>query len=371
MAEVDENESAQEKNSIEIQDDIVALFGQTGEDRWDIRVYRIVGNHKQGGGELYLFCVTPDELPIEDRIRDERGGGAYRIRVFKNRRPFTNFRVDIEEQEKPPEQIKTGGGDASSIVAAINEANTRFMESMRTMLQPIAPAAGGTVSQFKEMVELFKLMQPAAAAVPTIESSLAILQQGIELGKSVAGGGSDTSALGVFAEIMKNPAIGTAIGNLAMKAAPGPGATPGAHVAQQGGNGAATIQRTMQAAPPTMPSNVPMDQNAVTALINSHIAYLVSRAVNGSDPALYAEYVLDNLPGPTIEVLLASPNVIGELAQINGAVGNHVVWFQNLLNEIRAMVEAGTDDSANGPSDDTGRPGGNAGDASPNVGLRS
>ena len=114
--------------------------------------------------------------------------------------------------------------------------------------------------------------------------------------------------------------------------------------------------------------------------IQQQLATLVARAKAGSDPALYAELILDTVQPDVVAQFIAAPDAIEKLKAVNPEVANHEDWFRAVgvhLNDMLAEAapdgetETGTvpDGESVAPSaatdseitGDTERPGGDTG----------
>ena len=77
--------------------------------------------------------------------------------------------------------------------------------------------------------------------------------------------------------------------------------------------------------------------------IKKYVGMLVERAERGSDPDLYADFVLDNVPENVIKEHLANENIIEELSKIDPRVAQHAEWFNSLRDSlVSALTEDGS-----------------------------
>ena len=60
-----------------------------------------------------------------------------------------------------------------------------------------------------------------------------------------------------------------------------------------------------------------------------YVAMLVKKAVEDSDPALYADLILDNVPEEMIRSVLAA-GIVPTLAAVDARVKDHAEWFESL-----------------------------------------
>ena len=75
-------------------------------------------------------------------------------------------------------------------------------------------------------------------------------------------------------------------------------------------------------------------------MLSYYLAFLVSKAKIGSDPSLYAEVVLDNVPDDQLMPMLNRGDaLISDLVSLHPPVGEHREWFTKLLKEINDLLE--------------------------------
>jgi hypothetical protein len=354
---------------------IVAAFGSSDSvDRWEIRVYRVFGNNRERFGESYLFTISPDELPIYDRLRDVHGSGRYRGRAYKNGVLENSFEIDIEAVNEPPRNVPAPAetpaiskpGEALTLLQALEQSNMRMMEFFERRLAQLAPPQPPP-DPMAAMTQLATLMTTMKSLMPEPPAqNLDILLKGMELAKDFGGGGGDTGFLDIVKELVRSPLVENALTNAAAsRGLVQPSAVPA--IAPP------AVRPILPAnATPVMPTSGPnhqaMGQNDVNEFVAAQLNTLVMLAGARSDPALIAETVYDNLPDATLDYIVSSENIIAELAAIDPRVNQHVVWFQHLLTAVKRIdAEEQGNAEAVGPADrnipDSGGVAGNGADA--------
>ncbi len=83
-------------------------------------------------------------------------------------------------------------------------------------------------------------------------------------------------------------------------------------------------------------------------MLKPYLSQMVERAARDSDPGLYAEFIVDNMPGPIINSWLARPDLLDYLISLDGRVAEHRDWFEELRAEIAAMLTEAQDSANNG-----------------------
>lgn len=357
---------------------IMSSFNASGEeDSWYVKVYRVLGNNRERFGEAYLFTIAPDELPIEDRLRDIHGSGRYRGRAYQNGKMMASFEIDIEAliepvRYQPPSADLPKSGEATSFAQQLEQSNLRMMEMIEKRFAAVAPIAAPPVDPMAQMTQFVGLFTAMKGLMPEPPAqNMDLILKGIELARDFGASG-ETGLMDIIKEVVKSPMIENALAGMATARPGGLAiAAPAApHLAP------AVAPPPMLPANPTpiMPAAGPnhqaMGQNDVNQFVAQQLNTLVALAAAGTDPALIAENVYDNLPDATLEYIVTSPTIIAELTQMNSLVGNHVTWFQHLLDAVK-RIDNEVQNEAPGPGDgnvsdiggaarDGGNPPGNA-----------
>lgn len=349
-----------------VEDVLSAFNAGPEEDNWHVTVHLVTGTNRRGGTEPYLFTCAVEELPIQERLLRDYGTGKYRARVFRNGRGFKTFTVDILA---PPNSVKPA--DSQPWMAAIEASHNRLLQIIEPLAMRVSPPAPAQ-DPVDMMAKMLGMMTSLRTLIPepAAGGGMEMFTKGMELAASMAEkmGGSnsgETGILDIIKEVVRSPQVGEVIAGLANRGAVQGAPAPGFQ--QQ------PMQPARLAAPPipvAPPNPGGMTQEQSLHLVNQQIAYLISRAQHGSDPQLYAEFVLDNVPQGMIPQLLGNPNILAELQMVNPAMAHHLPWFNRLLEAIKEMAQSETEegnefDASGGPANHhdnhPGRPGGNAG----------
>lgn len=357
-------------------EEILEAFQAQSTVNWTVRVGRLpTANMRNGGKEAFLFNCDVQDLPIDERLRDTYGTGQYRVRVQRAGKMFKMFDIAVEAPATPAAPPAT---DMATLANMIEAANQRTMQMVEQALgRGAAPAAADPFAALERITAIMANLQKAAPMAAPAPDHTAMFKQSIELATLISGASSrgETGFMDVLKELAGSEAVTGLFGNF-MARATGQ-TTPQSAAPMLAPAGSAYV------APPVAPANMAgMDQGATNKLIGEQIAFLISMAAAGRDPGLYAEMMLDNMPPPAVNYILSNPNVIGELTQYNAAVGQHVQWFQKLLEAMRAMIQgdggdetepdnAATTRTAGENPNHSGRQGGNGGNASNYAGARS
>lgn len=325
-----------------------------------ITVYRVVKNQPQS----YVFETDPAGFSLDD-LRDKYNGGEFRLYVSKDGRLFKNMRVVVEPKQMPHhvEHMAPANGMAD-VLAVMRDGFAAQATALREALAASRPAP----SPFSNMdipaiitsiAGAVTALRPAIAPAAPVESTskaIDMFMQGLALARELRedAAPNDNSIGGMLRDVLKSPIVAAAVQSAAQTPAhPQPARLPNPAAATPQ---PATVSHAKPAVP--QPTQAPEQQ-----LLSYYLGMLVGKAKVGSDPSLYAELVLDNLPDEQLSPMLARGDaLIDDLVQLHPPVGEHREWFVALLKEINELLapeeEPGVVENVGGP---------NAADATPIV----
>lgn len=318
-----------------LQDDIDSqldsIFQEFGGDENDtifkIHVKRVMKNK----GELeHCFSCLASELPVIDRIKNDFGAGAYEIWIYKDgkilKRPKLNIAKQIEK-----ENTSTNDSNINSIISTIlqsqKEQNEKFENLVVTISnnnnQPVFDPMSMMSSMVGMMAQMKDFINP--------QNGNDKFSEMIEVIKIVKEIGGDNEGSGRnFTD-----------GMVDLAKAFGPGLI---EVTSKLSDRASENNQSIQKAPVNMQEQPINKENTSDAeeqrmqMFKMQLGMLVHKASTGSDPALYADLVLDSIPEEKIREFISHPDVIGYLMSINPDVGNYKEWFTNLMGEINSAL---------------------------------
>lgn len=335
-------------------DAVLAELGGISEAR--VMVYRF----DRGGAMQYVATMTPEEVQSEasllEHVRQEFGGGTYRIHVRDGSGLIANRRIDIAERKQP-------GPDAGlSSIAALFERQAQQFERTLQALMPRASAAeseDAMLSRLKIMSEIVRGdggSQRQRDADPS--KMIELLLQGIAMGKEMqpAGGAATedvlVSALSAFAPVIAEAA----------KAKPAPVRRPAAAAP------AVPVKASPAAASPAPTAAPAEEQEDQAEQLRALLALVLRAARADSDPGIYVGMVIDQVGEENVALLLEQPDPLGMLAKFEPAVAEHREWFERLLNEVGELLNAEETDSRDADGSAIG-PRGGAPDAADHAAL--
>lgn len=377
-----EDVSNQQKDS---EDQINSIFSEFGSGEHDVQfsfsVWRILPNEAD---MAFLFKGLPSDMPITERLRDEFDGGKFQIRIFKNKKTFRRVSINVEKPRKST-VVATVKNDMAEMVKVLAEQQERQFAMLReTMLQLNGKNVTPQPSQMEMMAGMMSLLSGMKAFVtpppaPVVDSfgpekMMDLLIKGMELGRESGGGGGDgDSLMGLARDFIKSPLAGS----LAQAALTAPKPVQRPVVQQNNPVLSAPVPETNQAL--NNPAVEPLENQPMhNPVIVHNLKMLVSKAGQGADPVLYAEFILDNVPESMVQENILRDDLIEYFSAINPKVKTHEAWFLEMRDHIKAVLtedesdpiiegnpDVTTHSNDPGPSDDhadhTGGDGGDAG----------
>lgn len=340
----DERADTEDRDTIDAGDDVPAgrppvdalsemMASLQGASTSRITVYRIVKNQPPS----YVFECDPTSFSLDD-LRDKYNGGEFRLYVMKDGRLFKNMRVVVE-----PKQMFHGQEPAPPSTTPMVEMMAAMREGFAAQAAALREAMSSrpTVSPFANMdipaiitaaaAALTALRPPPAPAAPVESTSKAIdmFMQGLQLARELRedAGPADTSIGGMLRDVLKSPLVAAAVQASVPTATPTP-QPPRLPNPQP--------QPAAQVSHAKTPEPAPKQENQV---LDYYLGFLVGKARIGSDPSLYAELVLDNIPDDQLTPMLARGDaLIDDLIAIHPPVAEHRDWFTALLKEINDLL---------------------------------
>jgi hypothetical protein len=347
---------------------ILATFHATeGDVSWKVSVCRVgaVAN-KLGGKEEWLFDTGVEDLPgLRTVLRDQYKGGQFRARVYKNEGGSSglvaNFTLDIA----PPLTVPGAGPPAAD--SAPNEQTTlaqmfaTMMDRQEKMLERVlarvsAPAtAASPLASIKETLEVITsvvALQPKSDSKAGLEMFKEGLGLARELAKNAGGGdGGEGGLLGLAGKLLDSPILERVLSALPVASSPMLHQTP---------------------APNGRPAPLPAPSSAApvdpVSQLRPLVAYLVEKASRGADPALYADWLVDNLTPQAEQFLSQQPDLMGALATGFPEILAHRAWFEVLIQTLTTPPEGQDNESSELPGEPAGRAAGGQGNAQAHAG---
>lgn len=324
-------------------DDVLADFPQNDAC---IELFRV---NAQGGRPAFLEQMMPSAFSF-GYVTERFGGGRYLAKgKYANgtkkkmsfeiegdpipiRRKFVNIDPQAPVLPNRPqsievERIPPTGSDGQDFQAAL-------MAMMGKMMQQTQSSEMQILEKMKMYKDLFG--SPAQKEAP-LEVALSMFQKGVEMA-GVGGGGGDSQSFWLMAiRELKDPLLKIVETVQTAIAKPQP-----VHINPR--NSPATVST------PETP-NPPLNEDPMLALmpvIKQMLPALVNGASKNSDPSLYVDFLLDQIPAsayPSFRDWLLKPGCLDQLAMLEPGVRFQREWWEAL----RATLLDAINEELNGP----------------------
>lgn len=362
-----EDETPQEEQGDELAS-VLAELGGKGVLRWNI--YCLSPKEKYGHVATW---ESGEEVSIA-RIAKEFGAGEFRVRAFDERGRVAggkNVKISalLEAKAKKEEivQAQPQGLGMMEMLTFMNTSQANQQAAARDMMQQMmqmqmqamqsqtalltAVLGRPQASNGLDAPALISMMSGMRDMVAPKSDGVETLLKGLELGRSLEGGGSDggtdfmtiaAKGLDVISNVVRS-------GNtLAPQRTRRPAQLP------QPKPIVASVRREPQTPQTPVTQSVtqavektPEEKTMLAKLqwIKAQTGALVIQAKRDSSPELYAAVFVDNIPnGITDEEILLrfqSDDAVAQLAALDSRVNEHREWFENFR---QAVIEQMTDD---------------------------
>lgn len=332
-----------------------------------VTVYRVSKN----GPMAYVFACAPDAFSLDD-LRDNYGGGDFRLFISKNGQLYRNILVSVERSSDPAAPavaVSRSNHEPSAVetlAAAMRDGFARQAEALREVAAmraapPASPFAGLDLpAVITALATLLPALRPLPAPIPRDggEGSINMLLKGIELARELRenGGGEEPSMMGVLKDLIRSPMMAQAVAaTMQPQVQRNPTVRPGA---PPGGGGAApapALAAPQQSFARETSSQPATDDPAMLqqAMLKHYLGILCAKAATDADPVLYADVVLDNMPDEMLEKLMAEqPTPVDALIRLHPDVAQYRDWFALLVGTVAEAYNAppegeeGTDDAS-------------------------
>lgn len=304
-----------------------------------------VSKVREGRRPEYVGVLSAADFSLQV-IQDRYGGGEYTLTVLDGARRYRKqATVAIAQPLKPlnaPAEPSQLDKLASTIQASMKQTQDVLTLLLTRGQVASAPAADPQQmrTQLLQDLALMKGLLSGGQQGLAPDKMVDLIKTGMDIADKAGGGGADLlSVVGKAVETLGEP-----LAELIRQRAMIPAGQP------------AAASLPVAGAPRPAVQLKPKPQGGVMNMQQA-VAYLVGKAAAGSDPGLYADLIVDNVPAAILEPIV-SGDVVAQLSQIDPRVADHAEWFRDLG---RMLSEALSPDDA-GPGSDSSAAGGNAGD---------
>jgi len=308
---------------------IDAIFQEFGGDDNDSKFKIIVKRAMHGKGDLeHCFSCVPSELPIIDRIKETYGAGSYEIWVYKDGKIFKRPKLNIAKEIKLHERPQINTNDINSVIQSMLQSQqdqmAEFKNMMFMMMQKNNVPAPDPTSTMGSMMGVMMQMKDFMGGGDSGKGKMDDILQAVKLVREI-GGGDDggRNFMDGMVDLAKSfgPSIIEMSSNLAKNPAP-------------------VSRETIPQNPTGQIESKPQEEDPRMNMFKMQLDMLVQKASINSDPALYADLVVDNIPQDQLIQFINRTDIIEYLISIHPGVGEHRIWFGHLVGEIKSCISA-------------------------------
>lgn len=332
-----------------------AELGESGE-YGRVEIYRI---RRTLNGVVEAF-VAPMSLEEFNYVEVQRryGGGEFRFKL-KNEKgqikkvgtqmfegePITHRTPQVTQQPTPPHLASYPYQSPPQQDATLPLALGELMKQNNAILQTLAQQQqmfGAMLQNLGRQKSTIEIAQEFAAIKGLFGGGgmdLDNLSKMVSIVKDIGGdggGGGKTSEMDLFGKMIDQfgPAI---IGGMQKDSMPNP-SLPHMPLQPQPMPIPNPSSPNFPPSPPypSQPSTQKPDPEIMK--LKMALSFLCSKAKENSDPALYADLVLDNAADDEIRALFANSNWLDQLATVHPPVREHAAWFTSLKTAIENIL---------------------------------
>lgn len=340
--EQQEDENVLIETGVELSDALSRLYAENGISEIEAKAHVYIVNAETGRDEK-IWDGVPEDYNLSE-LAKKHGSGDYRLMVYvktdagnfgRKINRVQTYRLSPEEDarlrsirkgELVPTQQQSQGVTAETIAQAVAAALKAIMPA------PVAPA--NNLGMLKEVAEIVRTLapQPVLSTQPQF-NPMEVFRLAADFARDrnrdddePIKRGVNASGTDVFMRLIDRfgPMFAQSI--------------------QQNGN---AVLATPVASASEKTDTVATSPEAEAMIkLKMGIAFLVMQANAGNDPTTYADVVLDNVPQEDLMKFVNSADPVAYLANINSDVSKHAQWFKDLLEEVKAELNAPEGDAA-------------------------
>lgn len=329
-----------------------AEMGVEGDGQANVYVTKLM----QDGREAKIWNGQPTDYDLMTIAR-KFGSGDYRVKLYVQHesgrfvmKANTIIPVMLEAGEDARiEALRTGQSVSASGAPVVSAADiARAVAEAVKAVMPVPVAAGSNLGMLKEVAEIVRTLapQPTTTITPQFNpfDMMKIMAEMLRDSRSddPLDRGVNATSTDVFLRLIdKFAPMFTEVlskNGAAVAALPAPSG-----------------HQPAQPATPAQPVQNPTEQEAMNGM-KMGLAFLVTQAAADSDPATYAEVVLDSVPDEAITMFLQNPKPLEYLAQFDPRVMQYAQWFTDLIAAVKdAMKDESSETGTGAPVDAPGK----------------
>jgi hypothetical protein len=294
----------------------------------------------------FVGQLTASELTVE-KIQQEFGKGRYRVRGIRSNGTYAK-QTTIDIARDPKGSASAVSAQAATpmqdYIAFIDAREARSSQNMREWATILAPLGAALIpaligNKGPTLAELTTTLTNLKSLNGGNDSSLGKIEEVTKLIEAVRGIGGDEKTGSTWVDLIRDGVkeLGPAIGAIVATRLPGISAPPAA---------LPKLATPPAAAPAAVPAPTPEGKDPMSELLSwlrEQLEGLVTQAKRNSDPNLYADVVLDNLPDGVdpamLKNFLAKSDWWASLTMFYPPVRPHAKWFTDCRQALLAGLE--------------------------------
>jgi hypothetical protein len=344
--------------------DIMVAFDQAPDDV----TYKVTIIRMLNGKEIVLERLS-DPADIEnivDKLRDDYGGGDFKVRVYEKRgitgRPLIKMQLSYSIAAPRATAIAAQAtSEIATLATIMRDQNDRMLAFLERHSHP--PAQLDQMAMFDRFLSISEKLRPPQPQnnIEMLSAAVDLVDKVSDIARGTAGGDGETSLLGLLRPFLTPENVQNTLQAFA-------GGRPLPQPGQQS-IAAAPAQ------PQRQPVSAPTFDNPLE-LMRQQMVVLVDRARKNSPPSLWAEVIVDTMPIGVVEWVLQQPDILEQMLALNPDAQAFRPWFNELFAELKQQqqtdyeaenAESHVNGAGRQPSGNGGQPaegqGGNPGNA--------
>lgn len=319
-------------------------------DNADVRI----GVHRQSeeghrGKMPYLFSFTPQEYDyytLNDKLRDSYNGGHFRLRAYRNGRLFINELMIVEAIEKETIEKEFQEKTDNNMLDLFNAMKKQMSESNDRMMQMMMMVMGlDKQNQGRNSTDPNQLMGSMLTNMVQMKELLGIggdsqfnpmdmMKTAVDLATKLSGDNTEDNSSSVFKSLIET--FGGPIAEMVMKQQLKP-----VIVNQNDTTGNIDANSDQQNTP---------DQSQLIIMMRQQIQLLINAAQKQSDPGLYVDFIIDNIPDQVLQNFFGNDPYMS-LIRIDPRISKFQPWFTEFSNMMKQELTAKTKATDNSQQD--------------------
>jgi hypothetical protein len=341
-------------------DELDDVFGEFPQNEACIELFR---TSQQGGRPVFLENIMPSVFSF-GYVTEHYGGGRYIARgKYKDgtiqRRGFEIEGDPFPVKRKAPNRdvyapVSTAEFDQNrrppmlEPVTAAEVGGNELAAAMMTMMKTMMLEMRSSETEFLSKMKLYKdIFGQGERKEAPLDQALSMLKQGIELGQINSGEGGGSSIWLMALDKLKEP-LTKIVDTIQVAVTQNKRTLPNVPI------------EPVKEGLPTPAPEPKKEESMILGAISSLLPVLLNGAAKGSDPDLYVDFLLDQLPRPFYNQALSwlmEPDCLEQLAQKEPGIRYQQEWWSALrsglvsaLNEELGHVESVQPEPARDPA---------------------